>query len=130
MPNQTETLDRSAIAAAIRDAIGAHGQWKLKLKVAVRTGSSDISPQVASCDDACRFGKWLYDEVRDPGIRSGMPYQVVRRLHGEFHATAGEVLQLAVSGQAPKAETLLDGEFSQRSDKLRSALMKWLGEVR
>lgn len=130
MANHNATLDKAEIAAAIREAIGAHGQWKLKLKMAVRTGTTDITPQIAGCDDACTFGKWLYDGIRDPEIRSGMPFKVVRRLHGEFHATAGEVLRLAVSGQDAKAGEVLESEFTQRSDKLRSALMKWLGEVR
>jgi hypothetical protein len=37
--------------------------------------------------------------------KQGKPYQVVRRLHAEFHQTAANVLRHAISAQRPQAAT-------------------------
>lgn len=58
-----------------------------------------------------------------------MPYQVIRRLHAEFHQCAGRVLDRAVAGQAGEARLLLEGEYAQRSEKLMRALGKWKREL-
>ncbi len=122
MPNET-MLD------AIKKAMGAHGAWKLKLRTAINVGRSEITPAKAACDDQCEFGKWLYGSTIDRETRSGMPYQVVRRLHAEFHGCAGKVLSLALSQRKTEAAALLEGEFTERSAKLVRALTKWRGEI-
>lgn len=113
----------------INKAIGAHGAWKLKLKTAITHSTSDATPENMKLDDHCEFGKWLYGPLVDGDIKSGMPYKVVRRLHAEFHKSAGAVLELAVNGQSDKAEMLFDGEFSERSHILIVALNKWKNEL-
>ncbi len=117
------------LEAAVRTAIGAHGAWKLKLKTAVSTGSSDTTPAIVGRDDQCQFGKWLHGQGIDDDIRAGMPYQVVRRLHAEFHQCAGRVLALGLEGKRVEANTLLEGEYTARSEKLVTALAKWRGEL-
>ena len=117
------------LEAAVRTAIGAHGAWKLKLKTAVTTGRSETTPATVGRDDQCEFGKWLHGQGIDAGTRAGMPYQVVRRLHAEFHQCAGKVLALGLDGKRTEASQLLDGEFTARSEKLVTALSKWRSEL-
>lgn len=122
-------MSDNQLVSQIEDAIGAHGMWKMRLRTAVRTGKCDISAHDAGCDGKCKFGQWLYSTSLSPQLKAGMPYQVVKRLHAEFHQAAGEVLRDALDGRAPAAQSRLDGEFVQRSEKLVRALMKWKGEA-
>lgn len=114
---------------AIRDAIGAHGAWKRRLKTAVLTGRGELSAKEASCDDRCKFGQWLHSDRIDDATRQGKPYRVIRRLHAEFHDAAGQVLAATEQGDRETAAALLDGQFTERSETLKVALTKWLGEV-
>lgn len=122
-------MSNAELSQQINDAIGAHGMWKLRLRTAITVGKSDITPQVAGCDDQCAFGKWLYSGQINSVTRSGLPYQVVRRLHSEFHQSAGAVLQQAVSGNKGEAEALMLADFTPRSEKLVRALTKWKREI-
>ncbi|GLT02289.1 hypothetical protein GCM10007897_36950 [Sphingobium jiangsuense] len=122
-------MKQPALAQEINNAIGAHGMWKLRLRTAISMGSSDVDPRTACRDDQCPFGKWIHGPTIDTATRAGMPYQVVRRLHREFHESAGKVLSLALSSRAAEADALYNGEFIPRSEKLVRALTKWKGEV-
>ena len=62
-------------------------------------------------------------------IKEGKPYQVVRRLHAEFHQTAANVLRYAVTSRREEAERIFTSEFAEKSDKLVRALAKWKGEL-
>lgn len=117
------------LTARIDDAIGAHGMWKMRLRSAVRSGTCDTTAHDASCDDKCKFGQWLYSSSLSPTLKNGVPYQVVRRLHADFHRTAGDVLADALGGRPAQAEATLEGPFTERSEKLVRALIKWKGEA-
>lgn len=123
-------MDAQELERGIRDAIGAHGAWKMKLTTAIKYGHSDKDPdQVRDCT-ACDFGKWMDGPAFDAHVKGGKPYQVVSRLHKEFHEAAANVLQHAVGGDKDGAEKLMESEFKQRSETLKRALMKWDGEAR
>ncbi len=122
-------MNNQAMVSEIVNAIGAHGAWKLKLRVAINRGESDVTPEKVCKDDRCPFGRWIHGPTIDATTRQGMPYQVVRRLHAEFHQTAANVLDLALRRKREEAENLYAGEFTQRSDKLVRALSKWKGEL-
>lgn len=113
----------------INDAIGAHGTWKLRLRTAISVGKSDVEPATVRCDDRCAFGRWLYGPTIDNNTKAGKPYQVIHRLHAEFHQTAAGVLEDALAGRNQQATELLEGEFKERSEKLVRALTKWKGEL-
>lgn len=117
------------LAQQIDAAIGAHGAWKLRLRTAIAGSPSDVTPQTACRDDACAFGHWLHGADIDAPTRAGMPYQVVRRLHAEFHRSAGEVLTLALAGNRIRATDVMEADFTPRSDKLVRALTKWKREA-
>ena len=113
----------------INNAIGAHGMWKMRLRTAIATSTCDITSHDAGCDNKCAFGKWLYGPTLDHAVRAGVPYQVIRRLHAEFHQAAGTVLAEVERGNAAGAQAQMSGEFTERSEKLVRALTKWKGEL-
>lgn len=113
----------------IKTAIGAHGAWKMKLKAAITTGKTDLQPNVVRCDDQCALGKWLYGPSIDQNTRMGMPYKVNKRVHAEFHECAARVVELVLRQKSEEAKSLLEGEFTERSEKLVRALTKWRGEL-
>lgn len=122
-------MSNDRVVKEINDAIGAHGSWKLRLRTAINTGRSDVTPEVAGCDDKCAFGAWLYGSTIDAATRAELPYQVIRRLHADFHRSAASVLALAVGGQKERAVELLEGDYTERSEKLARALGKWKREM-
>lgn len=122
-------MSTAPIAQKIFEGIGAHGAWKHRLRMAIRTKTMDISPATAACDNACEFGKWLYGPQVDAATRAGIPYQVVRRLHADFHRSAGNVLSLVQRGDDAAAQQAMDHDFQPRSEKLVVALNKWRREV-
>ncbi|PWE54259.1 hypothetical protein DEM27_21385 [Metarhizobium album] len=122
-------MSTSFYVEEITAGIGAHGTWKMKLKTAITTASSDFKPSVVRCDDQCALGKWLHGSKIDAQTKLGMPYKVNKRVHAEFHECAARVLELALAGKAKDAQALLDGEFKERSEKVVRALNKWKGEL-
>lgn len=122
-------MSNPAMLEEVTKAIGAHGKWKFNLKMAITNGKSDFTVQKVSCDDQCEFGKWLYSDRIDDDTKEGKPYEVVKRLHAEFHNCAGRVLHLALSKRTQEAGSLLEGEFTDRSNILVKALNKWKGEL-
>lgn len=108
-------------------AIGGHGQWKTRLKSAIRAGQLDTRVETIRVDDECDFGKWLCGRTLTPQDKATTHYRSVKALHAEFHRTAARVAELAVSGRGPEADEMLafDGEFSRISAKLTQAMMEW-----
>ena len=122
-------MHTQAMIKEINDAIGAHGMWKMRLRTAINTGTGDFSSADVCRDDRCAFGKWIHGSSIDPATRASVPYQVIRRLHAEFHRTAGEVLACVERGNRPAAEALLAGDYTARSEKLVRGLSKWKAEL-
>ena len=113
----------------IRAALVAHDAWNRRLTTAINLGNCETAPSDIAVDDKCAFGKWLYGPELDEETKAGKPYQVIRRLHAEFHDVAARVAALAEAGRKGDAYALLDGEYSQRSSKLMRALTKWRSEL-
>ncbi len=113
----------------IRTAISAHSQWKLRLKQAIATGNITDDPQVVALDTRCDFGKWMHGTTLTPEIKASKPYIVIKRLHAEFHACAGQILVLAENGKTNEAEKMMQGEFNVLAKKLMLTLTKWKTEM-
>lgn len=111
----------------IDKAIGAHGMWKTRLKMAIDTGLIDIPVDTIRVDNQCALGKWLYGTTLNAQDKSSANYQNVKILHVQFHKSAARVAELALSGKKTDAEKMmaLNGEFSVISGNLISALMEW-----
>ncbi|MFN3470324.1 MAG: CZB domain-containing protein [Novosphingobium sp.] len=122
-------MSNAALVSQIEEAIGAHGLWKMRLRGAIRSGTCDLTVQEASGDCNCKFGKWLHDPAFAPAHKGGVPHRVVTRVHAEFHREAGRVLQLALAGDQAAADAAMAGPFTETSEKLVRALLKWKGEL-
>lgn len=122
-------MSKNEMLKEVQNAIRAHGAWKLRLKTAIATGSSTLKIDDVARDDCCEFGKWLYSNKISPATKQGKPYQVIKRLHGEFHQCAGSVLKEVTAGKREAATSLLNGPFTDKSETLVMALGKWKGEI-
>lgn len=122
-------MSNEALIKEIDAAVDAHGLWKMRLTTAINTGSSEVPPEQIACDDKCAFGKWLYGPTIDAQTKTGKPYQVIKRLHADFHQSASKIAQMAEDGRKGEAFSMMDSEYAVRTDKLNRALQKWRGEL-
>lgn len=116
----TQTIDTE-----IKEAIRAHGAWKMRLRSAVQTQERDLPVDAICSDSACRFGKWLSEIA---GKHTGdAHYETVRVLHKEFHHHAGDIAKMIRDGQDDRARTALadSGQFLAKSSELTRALSSW-----
>lgn len=86
-------------------AIAAHGQWKVKLRNAMRNGEQ-LDAAAIGCDDRCPLGKWIHGPGR---ARWGNAPDFVRLLqsHATFHRCASEVAQAVNAGRVKEANRML-----------------------
>ncbi len=115
------------IIREIDKAIGAHGMWKHRLKMAIETGKFDSPVETIHMDNQCDFGKWLDGPTLTLTDKTSKHFKTVTELHEEFHKTAARVAVLAVSGITAEAEKVMSvgGEYSEISMKLTAAMMEW-----
>ncbi len=118
-------MSHADVIEEINKALFAHGAWKMRLRSAISKGDSELTSEQVKRDDCCEFGKWLRSSSIEPEIRASKPHQVISRLHKEFHASAGKVLEEAVRDHRDSAISLLKGEFGDCSQTLIIALTKW-----
>lgn len=120
-----------SLADQINKAIGAHGMWKQRLRLAIETGKADVTATDAEKDNLCEFGKWLYGTSLSAAEKAGPDYKAVRDLHARFHQCAAKVLSCALAGDRAKAEASLGnaGEFTMASAELTRAMMGWKAKV-
>ena len=110
----------------INKAISAHGQWKQKLRTAIKTCECESTPDKVKMDNNCSFGKWLHERI-DPSVKGTKFYNEVVDLHAQFHKEAGYILELALNGNKEEANSLmkLGSTFSSLSSKLTIKLKEW-----
>ncbi|MFN4277837.1 MAG: methyl-accepting chemotaxis protein [Ferrovibrio sp.] len=120
--------DTAPVLTAIDKAVSAHAQWKNRLRVAVETRQSDITPDHACKDNLCQFGKWLYgDALGISRAEKGADYEAIRHMHAEFHVQAAETLKKALAGDRAgyDVDTAPTGRFHIISTELTQALLLW-----
>lgn len=117
-----------SIQDEIKRAIDAHGLWKARLVAAIEAGKSDLVPAHVCKDDQCDFGRWLLGPSVPATARMLPDYAQCRTLHARFHATAADVLRLALAGKAAEAHAALgtNGSFATTSAALTAAMMAWM----
>ena len=109
----------------ITKALSAHGMWKTRLKSAIQSGTSDITPERAALDNCCDFGKWLYSL---PGREQECDaFREAKKLHANFHQEASGVLRLALGGKRDQAMrcVAVKGSFWNASERLASHMSSW-----
>jgi hypothetical protein len=109
--------------------IGAHGNWKVRLKQAIDTGKSEFKVEDVRRDDLCNFGKWLYSLTSTD--QQSVHWNNARELHAKFHTVAAHVLDLALKGQKQEAKKEVDlgGSFAHASAEFTRAMMEWKSEL-
>lgn len=115
---------------AIDHAIGAHGRWKTRLRIALATGEGDLDPAMVRRDDVCVLGRWLHGPEIPPDVRAGADYLAVLAVHAEFHRHAGAVLDLLAQGKRREAGDVMLGAFAECSERLIAMLTWWKRAVR
>lgn len=110
---------------AINNAIGAHAEWKQRLRQAIDTGKSEWSVEKVNPDNLCVFGKWLYSLPESD--RQGENWKAVRELHAAFHKEAAQVLDLALRGikDDAKKRMAFESAYAKISAKLTWEMMEW-----
>lgn len=109
----------------ISSAITAHGEWKVKLRMAINSGQCETTPDKVKMDNNCSFGKWLHQRILPED--KGAYYSSVVDLHAKFHKEAGKILEIALNGGKEQATSLMDpgGEFRTLTDDLTNELRRW-----
>jgi hypothetical protein len=115
----------------IQAAIGAHGLWKTRLRVAIQSGESDFSVAVVKQDDQCDFGKWLRGDGPDAQAKQSPQYARCVDLHRRFHLLTAGVLALALAGKKAEASNAVDinSDFARNSAELTLHLIEWRAAV-
>ena len=110
---------------SIDAALAAHSQWKKRLQDAIENGKSEFKPEVVKTDNACQFGQWLYSLPTQ--VQKTSDFIKVKQLHADFHAIAGEILNLAITGKKEIAREKIESgkEYSHATGKLVLALQSW-----
>jgi chemoreceptor zinc-binding protein len=117
-----------SLADEIKKAIGAHGTWKWRLKVAIDVGDIDVQISTILADNECSLGKWLYGPTIPEKEKKSSHYQKVREAHAVFHEQAARVVELAMSDNKAGAMKMLEvnGAFTMASAAFTTAMIAWL----
>lgn len=111
-------------------AMQSHLAWKKRLKsIIANAEQDDVDIVQVAADDLCALGQWLYGPAR---ARYGrLPeYARLRKVHAEFHLTAGQVLLNSRNGRPEDAADLLRGAFSALSDQVQLELVRLYAAIR
>ncbi|MGC9163331.1 MAG: CZB domain-containing protein [Thiomonas sp.] len=111
-------------------AVQSHLAWKKRLKSIVVEGQQDdVDIIQVAADDLCTLGQWLNGQAR---ARYGhLPeYARLRKVHAEFHLTAGQVLLNSRNGRPEDAAALLRGAFNALSDQVQLELVRFYTATR
>lgn len=113
----------------LNKGISAHGLWKRRLAQAIKTATSDFTPDVVKQDNQCEFGKWLYS--CSAAEQANVYYETIKQVHAEFHQCAGCVLEKALAGNIADAEKEIGmgSKYQEISARLTTEMMKWKNEV-
>ncbi len=106
------------------NAIGAHVEWKMKLRSAI-SAQSQMDAATISKDDCCPLGQWLHGEAKQKYGRFGS-YKECVGAHAAFHREAGKVAGLINQKQYAAAEKALEGgtSYSAASSAAAVAITK------
>ena len=109
----------------IIDAIGAHGNWKQRLRRAIETGNSDFTFDKIKVDNQCDFGKWLHSLSSDE--KKSSHWLNIQQLHAKFHIEAARLLERAMQGKQKEAmdAMAIGNDFTRLSCGLTMAMVKW-----
>ena len=113
----------------IKKAISAHGLWKVRLKKAINTRSSEFEVENVRSPHLCEFGKWL--DAEKPKLVAYPFYEKVCQLHAQVHEETARVMRLALGGKKEEASKAiaLGSHFSTISAHLTQQMVNWKNSV-
>jgi len=90
----------------LNNAIQAHGEWKLKLRMAIQK-SEKLDVPAISADNKCALGQWLHGEAK---MKFGAlkSYGDCVQKHAAFHREAAKVGTSINSGDMKTASAALE----------------------
>lgn len=117
-----------SIKENIEKAIVAHTEWRSRVTEYVRAHEKidDGVIETVGNDHVCDFGKWLYGpDTLD--YRDIPEYEIICRLHKQFHGTAAAVCMLVNAGDRAGAEEMMNpnGQYPLASNKLILSLKSY-----
>jgi Chemoreceptor zinc-binding domain len=114
----------------LKQVLDAHREWKVRLQnVLDGTSEEQFDIETVSQDCHCFLGKWIYSKGKKQ--YGHMPeYEVVRKVHAEFHETAGQVLTEHLLGDVTKAQFILKTKFRTASHRNQIELTRLFSVVK
>jgi len=107
----------------MKDALDAHMSWTRRLEgklTGENTEELDVANVASDCE--CKLGKWIHGPARDE-FGGNNDYDLLRRIHADFHLKAGEILNNVVNGDRESAERNLK-EIRYQSGNVQLALVR------
>lgn len=122
-------MNTEAIKQNIDKAIASHGMWKMRLKNAIETQTSEFEVSFVRSPHNCEFGKWLDQDK--PVLSKFSYYTEVFSLHKQLHEETARIIQLALSSRKEEASKSIavGSTFSSLSAKLTLTMMNWKKEL-
>ncbi|MBK7003511.1 MAG: CZB domain-containing protein [Rhodoferax sp.] len=115
---------------SIERSLNTHLIWKIRFEFAIgQNFDLEIPSSTLSAHNLCPFGKWLHGQTLSADEMAGGDFEIVSKLHSEFHKLAGKIKELIETDEVSKARELLLGEFEETSNALVSALRVWADKL-
>ncbi len=91
-------------------AIAAHSQWKVKLRMYLENDEGEYTVEEVACDDKCSLGKWIYGD----GVahKDAPAYEPLRTTHAQFHKSTSNIIAQIQAGEKDKAHEALQSGSS------------------
>ena len=107
----------------MKDALDAHMAWTRRLEGKLN-GSNQEALEVAkvASDCECALGKWIHGQAKSEFSGSN-DYDLLKRIHADFHLKAGEILNNVINGERDNAEKNLK-EIRFQSGNVQLALVR------
>ena len=121
LASSDDAAREAALGVNFEAMVAGHQAWKQRLFDFMGGHGESVDAKVASRDDACALGKWIYSEGQK---RLGhLPeFEALRSHHAAFHTCAGEVAGCVHARDMKKAESTLVGPFVEHTTRTVSAL--------
>ena len=87
-------------------AIGAHAQWKIKLRAGIDR-KEQMDALTIGKDNCCELGKWMYGEGRQT-LGSKPEFVTLIERHKLFHTEAGKVAQAINTAKYEQAAKMIE----------------------
>lgn len=109
-----------------KDAIAAHGKWKVTLKNYLESPDGSLKPDDICKDNKCALGLWIYGESKTL-CADNPDHELLRLAHARFHRATADVVRAVNQGSAKSAEQMIspESEFGRSTSDVIALLEKF-----